>query len=291
MSRKFTRLLFVASMVAGASVAPMLGAYAQDERGVDITGTTFGVDGKVDAWPGDVVKWTVRDDGQHTVKPVEPAKWIGEGNQEGSGTLKGGDTFSFRFDRPGTYAYFCEIHGADKMKGEVNVLDPNPTTTTTAPPSSTPPPPPPPPPPPSSTTTTRPVVTTTAPPTTAAGSKSQPTGKAPTTTAPKEKDKDKKPKDEETTTTTAPPPPPIDLPNEAIIPSLPGFGPGPSTQNGVEIPDGTPEGDAVALLKSGKRGGGNAKKLLIVSGLGLGLLGFGTAGYKYANRSSKYFPA
>ena len=32
-------------------------------------------------------------------------------------------------------------------------------------------------------------------------------------------------------------------------------------------------------------------KLLIASGLGLGALGLGTAGYKFANRSSKYFPA
>ena len=34
-----------------------------------------------------------------------------------------------------------------------------------------------------------------------------------------------------------------------------------------------------------------ATKLLLLSGFGLGALSLGTAGYKYANRSSKYFPA
>ena len=46
----------------------------------------------------------------------------------------------------------------------------------------------------------------------------------------------------------------------------------------------------MALLKNKKKGG-DAVKLLVISGFGLGALGFGTAGYKYANRSSKYFPA
>jgi hypothetical protein len=31
--------------------------------------------------------------------------------------------------------------------------------------------------------------------------------------------------------------------------------------------------------------------VLVVTGLGIGALGIGTAGYKFANRSSKYFPA
>ena len=89
-----------------------------------------------------------------------------------------------------------------------------------------------------------------------------------------------------------PPPPPIDLPDSAIIPVLPGFdATGTTTQKGIEAPGDTPEGDAIALLKSKKGSGDKAMKLLIVSGIGLGALGIGTAGYKYANRSSKYFPA
>jgi hypothetical protein len=121
--------------------------------------------------------------------------------------------------------------------------------------------------------------------------RSGPTAPAPTTTTNKA-EKDKKPKDETTTTTTAPPPP-IDLPDSAIIPTLPGASTTSSVDPGgsAEAPADTPEGDAVALLKSKKDNGGDALKLLIVSGIGLGALGIGSAGYKYANRSSKYFPA
>ncbi len=158
-----------------------------------------------------------------------------------------------------------------------------------------PPPPPPPPTDTSSTTTTtsttRPAATPPATTATAPTTRPTPTTAAPTTTAPK-CDKDKKQKDDETTTTTLPPPPPpIDLPDEAIVPSLPGSTTS-SAEPGAtgEAPLDTPEGEAVALLK-GKKSGGEAMKLLIVSGLGLGALGVGTAGYKYANRSSKYFPA
>ncbi|MGH9008635.1 MAG: hypothetical protein ACRDYF_02175, partial [Acidimicrobiia bacterium] len=201
------------------------------------------------------------------------------------------------FKTPGDYIYFCTIHGGiDEdgeefgMWGKIHVIDPTPNTTA---------PPPPPPPPPaqsstsSTTTTTRPgatppATTATAPPVT---SRPGPTAPAPTATTAKA-DKGKKSKDETTTTTIpalTPPPPPIDLPDEAIVPSLPGASAAPS--NEPEAPVDTPEGEAVALLKSKKGNGGDAMKLLIVSGLGLGALGVGTAGYKYANRSSKYFPA
>ena len=113
---------------------------------------------------------------------------------------------------------------------------------------------------------------------------------APATTANTAKG-DKNPKDpkEETTTTSSTLPPTVDLSDEAIIPTLPGSGAAPGSD--AEAPLDTPEGEAVALLKSKKDNGGDALKLLIVSGLGLGALGVGTAGYKYANRSSKYFPA
>jgi hypothetical protein len=149
--------------------------------------------------------------------------------------------------------------------------------------------------PPATTSTTRqlgstpPATTATAPTTRPA-----PTAPAPTTTTAKG-EKDKKPKDETTTTMPAltPPPPPIDLPDEAIVPALPGASTTSSADPGAsaEAPTDTPEGEAVALLKSKKDNGGDAMKLLIVSGLGLGALGIGSAGYKYANRSSKYFPA
>jgi hypothetical protein len=98
---------------------------------------------------------------------------------------------------------------------------------------------------------------------------------------------DKKPKDSSTTTTTTAPPA-INIPPEAIIPDI-GAGTGSATQNGVVQPTTTPQGDAVALIKH--KHSDNAKKLLIVTGLGIGALGAGAGAYKWANRSSKYFPA
>ncbi len=205
--------------------------------------------------------------------------------------LMAGDSWDFTFTKAGEYRYYCEIHGGgtkndpEGMWGVVNVRDPN-----------APPPPPPPPPTQSSTTTTTtaPATVVPGPPapittSTTAAIKKNSTG--PTTTT---KGKDRKPKEEEeTTTTTAPPPPPapIDLPDSAIIPALPGYTTDTTTQDGITEPGSAPEGEAVALLKSSNGGGGKAKTLLIFSGLGLGVLGLGTAGYKYANRSSKYFPA
>jgi hypothetical protein len=114
-----------------------------------------------------------------------------------------------------------------------------------------------------------------------------PPAPAPTTTTAAKADKNKNPKDSSTTTTTAPPPAPVDLPDSAIIPTLPS---GATVQNGaVEVPGSTPEGDAVALIK--EKHGRKGVKLLVVTGLGIGALGVGTAGYKFAHRSSKYFPA
>ena len=313
MSRKLPRLLFVASMAAGASLAPMLGAAAEPRKSsVDAYNPEKGGfvvpaakdPRRLDINVGDTVTWNIME-GDHTVTPRNEDWW----GQPGSGTLTPGPEryTATNFDKPGKYVYYCTIHGSigpganddpQGMWGFINVIDPTP-----------PPPPPPPPPasssstttttPPTTAATTRPTVPATAPPASSAGTKTPTTAAPPpTTSTAKDKDKgnnkDKKPKEEETTTTTAPPPPPapIDLPDSAIVPPLPGFdSPGTTVQGGVEAPGDTPAGDAVALLTSGKGGGGTAKKLLIVSGLGLGVLGLGTAGYKFANRSSKYFPA
>ena len=299
MSPKLSRLLFVAAVVTGAS-APMLGAYAAGQnRSVDAYNMPRGFEAPtkspyqpLEINKDDTVRWNIIE-GEHTVKPKDRNQWGGTGSD---GNLTPESTpYTKKFITPGDYFYYCDIHGSikeggelDGMWGVIHVIDPTPTTT--------PPPPPPPPPPPtaspSTTTTTRPSATPPATSATAPTTRPTPTTAAPTTTAPKA-DKDRKPKDE-TTTTTVPPltpaPPPIDLPDEAIVPSLPSAGTTSHAAPG-ETPLDTPEGEAVALLKPKKGNGGEAVKLLIVSGFGLGALGVGTAGYKYANRSSKYFPA
>jgi plastocyanin len=282
----------------------MVGAGAADPatRGFDVHADRFEVPGttsnSLDLYVGEWVTWTVWE-GEHTVTPVNKAQW-GDGGEEG---LKpDSERYTAKnFTAPGTYKFYCDIHGDQGannqpvgMWGQIVVTDPN-----AAPPPTSPPPTTPTTAAPSVTTTTRPPTPqTTAPPASSAGALT-PTSAAPapTTTSPAKTDKNKKQaKEEETTTTTTlpAPPPPVDIPDSAIIPTLPGFDAQNTTgvQDGAiaEAPGSTPEGEAIALLKSRKRGG-NGVKLLIASGIGLGALGLGTAGYKFANRSSKYFPA
>jgi plastocyanin len=283
-------------MAAGFGLVPTAGVDAAQSgvdvwnmpRGFEAPGAT--VSNRLDIYLGDSVTWYIKE-GEHTVTPVDEDHW----GDDGSGKLTpDSDLYTAKnFKKVSNYVYYCTIHGKigedgrpEGMWGFIRVTDPNAT---------------PPPPPPASTTTTTTAAHTTrppTPPTTAPGGSSagaltpEPTGPAPTTTKPPKTDKNKKPaKEEETTTTTTAeaPPAPVDIPDEAIVPSLPGSDT--KVQEGlVEFPGDTPEGEAVALLKKSKRGG-RSVKLLIASGIGLGVLGLGTAGYKFANRSSKYFPA
>jgi plastocyanin len=281
----------------------MVGAGAADPatRGVDAHAGRFEVPGttsnSLDLYIGEWVTWTVWE-GEHTVTPVNKDQWGGSGEE---GLKPDSERYVAKnFTRAETYKYYCERHGdlgANNepvgMWGQIVVKDPNATTPTTAPPTTAPPTTAPQ----AATTTTRPPTPqTTAPPASSAATKT-PTSAAPATTTTTRTDKNKKPVKEEetTTTTTAPaPPPPVDIPDSAIIPTLPGFDAQNTTgvQEGAiaEAPGSTPEGEAIALLK-GKKRGGKGVKLLIASSIGLGALGLGTAGYKFANRSSKYFPA
>ena len=65
---------------------------------------------------GTTVTWTDRDRIDHTITSGTP--------KDPSGTFDGslpheGATFTFRFDEPGTYPYFCRIHNV--MRGEIVV--------------------------------------------------------------------------------------------------------------------------------------------------------------------------
>jgi plastocyanin len=303
-SPKLSRLLFVATLAAGFS-APMFVANAASVRGVDVHDPDKGgfvvpsaqPPNRIEITVGDTVQWTVYE-GKHNITPKDQKQWGGPG----SGDLTpDSDAYSKQFKSATDYFYYCSIHsGPDDvgkqgvgMWGVIHVIDP---TTNTQPPATQPPTTQPSttqPPTTSTTATTRPgatppATTATAPP---SAGRPAPTAPAPTTTTAKG-EKDKKPKDE-TTTTSSTLPPPIDLPDSAIIPTLPGASTTSSADPGAsaQAPTDTPEGEAVAPLKAKKNDGGDALKLLIVSGLGLGALGIGSAGYKYANRSSKYFPA
>jgi plastocyanin len=301
-SPKLIRLMFVATVVAGVS-APVLGASAAGQsrtvdawnppRNFEVPGPT--VTNRIEIAKDDTVSWIIWE-GEHTVTPKDQKQWGGDGSDPNAPLTSDSPRYSKTFAKLGDYVYYCSIHGGINddgpfgMWGRISVID---TTPNTQPPPTTASAPPPTQPPATTTTTTRPAAippaatppaTTATAPTTRPG----PTAPAPTTTNTAKPDKKKAPKDDETTTTSTLPPP-IDLPNEAIVPSLPGAAVAPGSD--PELPTDTPEGEALALLKGKKGGGGDALKLLIVSGLGLGALGAGTAGYKYANRSSKYFPA
>ena len=62
---------------------------------------------------GTKVTWTNRDDEPHTVTSADDPKLFR------SAALDTGDSFSFTFDKPGTYKYFCSIH--PQMTGTVVV--------------------------------------------------------------------------------------------------------------------------------------------------------------------------
>jgi plastocyanin len=299
-SRKLTRVLLVASLAVGIS-APMLSVYAAPRSpSVDAYDPPKGFvpPGKAQYQPlevskGDTVSWVIWE-GEHTITPK--AQWPDQGSGQDNLTMNSPRYTTKPFNTVGDFVYYCKVHGGlDKdgnptgMWGVVRVSDPNATPPPTDPttPSTTQTP--------TSQTTatsapaTTPVTTATAP---ATGRPAAPSTTAPaptTTTAKPEKDKKQK---EESTTTSSTLPPPVDIPDSAIIPALPGSTGTSSADPGTpgQAPTDVPEGEAIALLKS-KKSNGDALKLLIISGIGLGALGFGTAGYKYANRSSKYFPA
>jgi plastocyanin len=54
--------------------------------------------------PGTKVTWTNKDEEPHTVTSADG------GTTFKSEALDTGDKFSFTFDKPGTYKYFCSIH-------------------------------------------------------------------------------------------------------------------------------------------------------------------------------------
>ena len=98
--QRITRFLAVALV---ALLVPSV-ASAQDAGGatVSVRDNQFGpVSQQVS--PGGSVTWTFDGASQHTV--------TADDSSFDSGTLNQGNAFGFSFDTPGTYAYYCNIHG------------------------------------------------------------------------------------------------------------------------------------------------------------------------------------
>lgn len=112
-------------IVAAATLALTAAACGGDDGGAG--GTAGGVAVAVKTFQyrpnpaqvkaGQAVTWTNQDDTTHTVTGGTPGKKAGgfDGKLDGPGS-----TYSFTFDTPGTYAYFCEIHPS--MTGEVTAV-------------------------------------------------------------------------------------------------------------------------------------------------------------------------
>jgi plastocyanin len=80
---------------------------------------------KLTVTAGSTVTWHQMDPGVHTVTSGTVSQDGGGVSMHPDGTfdsgqLKTGASFSHRFDTPGTYTYFCQIHPAT-MHGEITV--------------------------------------------------------------------------------------------------------------------------------------------------------------------------
>jgi plastocyanin len=117
-SYKFSRIALSAAMLSAlgwtASSSGKLPASAAQSQpsaaAVKIDNFSFGPPEIIVA-PGTKVTWTNRDDIPHTVASTN--------DLFKSRALDTDDQFSFTFDKPGTYEYFCSLH--PKMTGKVIV--------------------------------------------------------------------------------------------------------------------------------------------------------------------------
>ena len=120
--------------------------------------------------PGDRVVWSNTSTRAHTVTSDDGTMF--------DQAVPPGASYSFTFNQPGTFAYYCRFHGGpggNGMAGSV-VVQGQAATTTTAPPATTAPP--------QATTTTARPTTTTARATTTTASPTTSTTEPPTTTTP-----------------------------------------------------------------------------------------------------------
>jgi plastocyanin len=98
--RKTILRLAALSLVALALFAPTAGAQGETMT-VSIKNFAFDPPNATVA-PGTTVTWVNNDQVPHTVTANDGAF--------DSGTLQPGQSYSFAFDKPGTYAYHCNIH-------------------------------------------------------------------------------------------------------------------------------------------------------------------------------------
>jgi plastocyanin len=101
--------LFSLVVVKGETIHASSAATASTAE-VKIDNFSFGPQ-SITVPPGTKVTWTNRDDIPHTVVSTEGVFK--------SRVLDTDETFSFTFDKPGNYPYFCSVH--PKMTGQIVV--------------------------------------------------------------------------------------------------------------------------------------------------------------------------
>lgn len=69
---------------------------------------------KITVVPGTTVTWTHTGQRPHTVT-ADDGSFV-------SGTIQPGDTFSFTFEQPGTFPYYCEFHGGPAGEGMAGAI-------------------------------------------------------------------------------------------------------------------------------------------------------------------------
>ncbi len=108
------RQLATVSLVALLAFAPAAWAQGQEEVTVRMEDNFF-APANITVEPGTTVTWVQSGDNPHTTTSYD-GLWD-------SGLLPGGSgqTFSFTFEEPGTYDYFCIPHEALGMVGTVTV--------------------------------------------------------------------------------------------------------------------------------------------------------------------------
>ncbi|GLS43799.1 cupredoxin domain-containing protein [Methylobacterium brachythecii] len=107
------RQLAAALAVPLAALTPASGAMAGETVTIRIDNFTFGPE-TVTVAPGTAVTWINGDDIPHTV--------VSQSKLFRSKTLDTDDRYSFTFDAPGEYPYFCSLH--PHMTGKVVVKAP-----------------------------------------------------------------------------------------------------------------------------------------------------------------------
>src|SRR5829696_9743434 len=109
--RKILLRLAALSLVALLLFAPTAGAQGKNMT-VSIKNFAFNPPNMTVA-PGTTLTWVNNDQVPHTATATNPAGVFD------SGTLQPGQSYSFTFNKPGTYAYHCAIH--PYMTGAVTV--------------------------------------------------------------------------------------------------------------------------------------------------------------------------